>query len=100
MCTLPYIPTGEIERAVATRFALLAMSEEAIEDARAAVVQSLDQLLARQKDEATRLKKEAKKLAAQEDRLLDLAAHGSLPTGKPESDSVNSASVNTKCRVN
>lgn len=30
----------------------------------------------------TRLKKEAMKLAAQEDRLVDLAADGSLPTGK------------------
>lgn len=82
VCTLPYIPAREIEQAVASRFALLTMSQEAIEEARAAVVQSLDRLLARQKDQATRLKKEAKKLAAQEDRLVDLAADGSLPTGK------------------
>ncbi len=81
-CSLPYIPVRDIEEAVARRFALLAMSPKTLEDARTNVVAALDQVLARQKDEAARLKKEAKKLAAQEDRLVDLASDGALPTEK------------------
>lgn len=82
VCGLPYLPTGEIEKAVVREFTSLHFSPSQLEIARHHVMRALDHLLATQKEQQSRLRKELKKLEIQEERLLDLAADGSLPTDK------------------
>ncbi|MEF2256200.1 recombinase family protein [Microbacterium schleiferi] len=79
-CDLPYLPVEEIERALAREFKLLGLSLDTIEEAKTEVGAALQDVLARQKEEKARLTKELKKLDVKEERLIDLAADGSLAT--------------------
>ena len=80
LCSLPYLPTPQVERAIARYFATLRFSPEALQAARDSVNEALELLSSRQKDQRTRLAKELKKLDVQEERLIDLATDGSLAT--------------------
>ncbi len=82
VCELPYLPTDQVEKAIAREFRTLRFSSGTLADARTQVSGALDSLLASQKEQHARLGKELKKLDVQEERLLDLAADGSLPTDK------------------
>ena len=80
LCDLPFLPSLEIERALTREFASLRLSPESIENAKEEVQAALRHILARQEEQRTRLQKELKKLEVQEERLVDLAADGTLPS--------------------
>ena len=81
-CDLPYLPTREVERAVGRQFAALTLSPETLSVARTEVLTALEQVLSSKTEQLKRLRKELKQVEGQEDRLVDLAADGSLATGK------------------
>ncbi|NUJ88808.1 hypothetical protein HOW07_12400 [Plantibacter sp. MCCC 1A11337] len=81
-CDLPYLPTREVERAVGKQFAALTLSPETLSIARTEVLAALEQVLSSKAEQLKRLRKELKQVESQEERLVDLAADGSLATGK------------------
>lgn len=81
-CSLPWLRVEQIEGEVLPVVAGEALSPGAIEDIRDAVSKSIANILAQDRDVKAQLTKQLRKLEAQEGRLIELAATGSLPIAK------------------
>lgn len=82
VCELPHLRMKDVEQAVGRTFGAIALDAETIAQARTRVDEALEHLLADQKAQRARTLNELKKVELQEERLIDLAADGSLSTDK------------------
>lgn len=76
LCDLPWIRIEEVEDVVAQEIALQGLEPEKIEEMRAQIVKAVDEILASEREAKVHLRKQLKKLEAQEERLITLAASG------------------------
>jgi site-specific DNA recombinase len=81
-CSMPWLRVEQIEAAVLPVVAQERMSPEAIEGIRESVSAAIANILAEDRDVKTQLTRQLRKLEAQEERLIDLAATGTLPIAK------------------
>ncbi|GAB3608376.1 hypothetical protein GCM10027414_05010 [Humibacter ginsengiterrae] len=81
-CSLPWLRVEQIEDAIQPVIAAEKLDNETIDDMRATVKKTIDNLLAEDRDAKAQLQKELKKLESQEDRLIELAATGTLSISK------------------
>ena len=81
-CTMPWLRVEQIEPEVLRAVAIEGLSLEQIEEIRKAVSDAITNILAEDRDVKAQLTKQLSKLEAQEERLIDLAATGSLPIAK------------------
>ncbi|MGN6483092.1 MAG: hypothetical protein ACTHMX_01695 [Thermomicrobiales bacterium] len=81
-CDLPHLPVTLVEDAVLRAVERLQLSPDAIATMREQVTAHLDQRLKVEREAHARVKKELVALDGKEERLLDLAADGTLTTGK------------------
>lgn len=82
LCSMPNIRVDQIESAIVPVAANERLTAEAITNMRDAVAASVANILAQDRDVKAQLKKQLEKLEAQEERLIELAATGSLPMSK------------------
>lgn len=81
-CDLPYLPVPLVEDAVLRAVERLQLTPGAVATMRAQVSAHLDQRLKVEREAHARVRKELAALDGKEERLLDLAADGTLTTGK------------------
>ena len=81
-CSMPWLRVEQIEAEVIAEVAGEGLTPEAIERIRGAVEKSIANILAEDRDVKNQLTKQLNKLEAQEERLIELAATGSLPISK------------------
>jgi site-specific DNA recombinase len=81
-CDLPHLPVTLVEDALLLSVQRLQLTPEEIASMREQVTAQLDQRLHAEREAHARVKKELVALDTKEERLLDLAADGSLTTGK------------------
>jgi site-specific DNA recombinase len=81
-CDLPHLPVTLVEDALLRAVNRLQLTSDAIATMREQVTSHLDQRLIAERGGHARVKKELTSLDAKEERLLDLAADGTLTTGK------------------
>lgn len=81
-CSMPWLRGEQIEPEVVLAVAREGLTLEAVEGIREAVTKSIANILAEDRDVKALLTKQLKKLEAQEERLIELAATGSLPIAK------------------
>lgn len=81
-CSLPWLRVEQIEPEVIRAVAGEGLTAEAIDGIREAVTKSIANMLAEDRDVKAQLTKQLNKLEAQEERLIELAATGSLPIAK------------------
>lgn len=79
---MPNIRIDQLEAEIAPVVAREALAAAAIEDIRGAVTKSVQNILAEDRDVKEQLRKQLAKREVQEERLIELAATGSLPMGK------------------
>ncbi|MGC4192917.1 MAG: recombinase family protein [Thermomicrobiales bacterium] len=82
VCDLPHLPVALVEEAVLREVQRLQLTPEAITTMREEVATRLDQRLNAEREAHTRVQKELVALDVKEERLLDLAADGTLTTSK------------------
>ncbi len=82
LCSTPAIRIEQIEVHLARVVGDERLTTEAIEDMKALVSETIDDLLAVDRDTKAQLHRQLQKLEAQEERLIDLAADGALPLSK------------------
>ncbi len=81
-CSMPWIRVEQIEDQLAGVVARERMSSAALDDMREALTGAVENLLAEDRDAKAQLRKQLAKLERQEERLIDLAASGTLPIAK------------------
>lgn len=81
-CDLPHLPVTLVEDALLRAVDRLQLTPDAIAAMREQVTSHLDQRLNAEREAHARVKKELAALDGKEERLLDLAADGSLTTSK------------------
>lgn len=81
-CTTPWLRVEQIEGEVTTAVNGERLSAEVIDAMRADVTDAINNLLASDREAKAQLSKQLNKLEAQEERLIELAATGSLPIAK------------------
>ena len=81
-CDMPWIRVEQIEDYILPVVANERLTKESINRMKARLVEAIDNLLAEDRDVKAQLRKQLDKLEAQEERLIDLAASGSLPIAK------------------
>lgn len=82
LCSMPNIRVDQIEAEIIPVVSNERLTPEAIEGMRGAISVAVANILAQDRDVKTQLKRQLDKLEAQEERLIELAATGSLPMGK------------------
>ncbi|MEO8908041.1 MAG: zinc ribbon domain-containing protein, partial [Microbacteriaceae bacterium] len=81
-CSMPWIRVEQIEERIFPAVAAERLNADALDGMRSLVTGAVQNLLAEDRDAKTQLRKELNKLEAQEERLIELAATGSLPIAK------------------
>ena len=81
-CSLPWLRVEQIEDEVITAVAGEGLGAAAIDRIRDSVTKSIENILAEDRDVKAQLTKQLQKLEAQEERLIELAATGSLPIAR------------------
>jgi site-specific DNA recombinase len=82
LCSTPAIRVEQIEAHLARVVTAERIALEAVEDLKSLVAESIDDLLAADRDAKAQLRKQLHKLEAQEERLIEIAADGTLPLAK------------------
>ena len=82
ICDLPHLPVDLVEDEVLRAVEALRLSSNETADLREQIVVQLERQLGAEKEAHARIKKELASLDAKEDRLLDLAADGSMTSEK------------------
>lgn len=81
-CSMPWSRVEQIEDRLLEVVSRERLSTEALDDMREALTGAVDNLLAEDRDAKAQLRKQLGKLERQEERLIDLAASGTLPITK------------------
>ena len=81
-CPTPWLRVEQIEGEVMPVVAAERLAPDAIDGMRASVTDAINNLLASDRDTKAQLTKQLRKLEAQEERLIELAATGTLPIAK------------------
>jgi site-specific DNA recombinase len=82
LCSTPAIRVEQIEAHLTRVVAGERLTIEAIEGLKSLVTTTIDDLLGAERDAKAQLQKQLRKLEAQEERLIELAADGTLPISK------------------
>ncbi|WP_245725824.1 recombinase family protein [Propionibacterium cyclohexanicum] len=82
LCTMPSVRLDAVEDAVARAVAAEEFRTEELVEIRDQVRHALEEMQSHEQEEKDALRKQLDKLEAQEDRLIDLAADGKLPSSK------------------
>ena len=82
LCTMPSVRLDDVEDAVARAVAAEEFHTDELADIRDEVRHALEEMQSHEQEEKDALRKQLAKLEAQEDRLIDLAADGKLPSTK------------------
>jgi hypothetical protein len=80
VCDLPYLPADVVEWHVAEHYGSVGLSGEFIDFVRRSLDEAAAGIQANVHTMHASYKKQLKNLAAQEERLVDLAADGAMPT--------------------
>ena len=81
-CDLPYLPMHQVERAIEAHYQTLALPGDFIDSVQAALRETMEQQQESTQALHDTLRRQLARLVVQEERLVDLAADGSLPQGR------------------
>jgi site-specific DNA recombinase len=82
VCDLPHLPVAQVEQAVERAYAQLELPTALTDAIQLALRETMHERQAATEQVHSQLRKQLRKLAIQEERLIDLAADGTLPQDK------------------
>ena len=82
LCSMPGIRVDQIEEHIARAVAAERFTAAVIEDMKSLIADAVNDLLTTDKEAKAQLRKQLDKLEAQEERLIEIAANGTVPISK------------------